>query len=599
MYVHRSGFRPGVEQFCLHARSRWRLAPQGNGSLDEHIYIVHYGPSEQQYRFPSNRVQVQPEIQVQLQQRRQLEQSGQLMRKEFMLHDRANWPTINFPPNAQMRAGGMMPGNPYQQQMAARQQQYLQQQAQGGIGPSPAKRARHVPPAQMPGVGLPGAPAAINDAAVEDEENTAQGDILDHLTPRDISAMRYQQHHEWMEEIFSSPYAAGQIKPIDMGFGLTGELGQITQGLFDEPKQNEKPQQIKAYQKLQPGQLDDFEKRVNQFVKEQEAEIQRMKEEHREQMADLKQTKTYVDADRRLRDAVWSKAELDGEAPEGTVEGVVKQVEESLGVKVGPMKTVECLDKGGLIEEEPAPPPTNGNGTDQNGDLFGDSDMNGMIDNSALEGDDTAAGLLDQYGGGSLVNTPGANLSTAISQTGTPGGNGQAAPIANQAQPPVDQQGNSQIKDLGDMPAMEGMDFEMDIGDVGDPTTEGESKAPEGDWVMVDKNNGAGETSTAGQTATAATATADAASGQLQTPQEQQQNPSQDQGPTDDDTQALLDTDFSNFDDALGDTAGDALVEFTNDGGDDMGLDLDNSAFGDAFHGTEPHGDGNEEAGAS
>jgi hypothetical protein len=49
----------------------------------------------------------------------------------------------------------------------------------------------------------------------------------------------------------------------------------------------------------------------------------------------------------------------------------------------------------------------------------------------------------------------------------------------------------------------------------------------------------------------------------------------------------MFDTaDFGSFDNL--DTAGDALAEYGND--DTMGLDLvDDSAFGDAFHGTEMH----------
>jgi hypothetical protein len=51
------------------------------------------------------------------------------------------------------------------------------------------------------------------------------------------------------------------------------------------------------------------------------------------------------------------------------------------------------------------------------------------------------------------------------------------------------------------------------------------------------------------------------------------------------DAGSMFDTaDFGSFDNL--DTAGDALAEYGND--DTMGLDLvDDSAFGDAFHGTE------------
>jgi len=58
------------------------------------------------------------------------------------------------------------------------------------------------------------------------------------------------------------------------------------------------------------------------------------------------------------------------------------------------------------------------------------------------------------------------------------------------------------------------------------------------------------------------------------------------------DTGSMFDTaDFGSFDNL--DSAGDALADYGQD--DNLGLDLvDDSAFGDAFHGTEMHNDNGE-----
>ncbi|KAG9722456.1 hypothetical protein KCU73_g13950, partial [Aureobasidium melanogenum] len=45
------------------------------------------------------------------------------------------------------------------------------------------------------------------------------------------------------------------------------------------------------------------------------------------------------------------------------------------------------------------------------------------------------------------------------------------------------------------------------------------------------------------------------------------------------------DANFGDFD------AGDGLIDFEGGAGGDIDFSMDNSAFGDAFHGTETHGD--------
>ncbi|KAF2083675.1 DUF1750-domain-containing protein, partial [Saccharata proteae CBS 121410] len=395
--VHRCGYRPGFDQITSHTRSRYHIVnknPNVQGPTpDPSLWIVHYSQAEPQARIPVQRVPILPEMQRMLGERRLLEAQGQLGRNEFMLPDRGKWPSItSFAPGTQVQPGhvqpgGMYPGHPMQQAAPYNRQPQYFPQAQGGmIGPSPAKRPRQIPPSQMPGSiggGIPPTvPGMPMDTSIEDEENTAIGDLLDHLTPRDISTIRYTQHHEWMEELFSSPYAAGQIAPIDLGLGLMGELAPLTEGLLDAPsfanakKPESNPQK---YEKLSPEKYQEFQNRVAKFMKDEEAELERMKAEHAKKLEELTRGKTYMQAERRLREAVWGESQAArrsshasisipigaAEETESKLSEVVEDVEKSLKVTIGPRKNVTCVDKGALIEEI-APPPQQENGTDGN-----------------------------------------------------------------------------------------------------------------------------------------------------------------------------------------------------------------------------------------
>jgi hypothetical protein len=238
---------------------------------------------------PSGQIPIPREIHVQLQMRAQLQAAGPLNRKEFMLHDQTNWPKVEFGQQfmrgPQPHYNPMQPGRPYVAQ------------------PPPAKRQR-LPNQPQARPALPGASA--QDTTLEDEENATQ-DAFDFLTPREISLSRYKQHHEWMEEIFSSPYAIGKIAPIDLGLGLMGELAPLTAGILDvsgaeKPDGTKDVKAIKNYYKLEPEQLKDFEKRVSDYATKEQAEIDQMKADHARKMSQLKRTRTYIKAERRLRD---------------------------------------------------------------------------------------------------------------------------------------------------------------------------------------------------------------------------------------------------------------------------------------------------------
>jgi hypothetical protein len=465
------------------------------------------------------------------------------MRKEFMLHDQANWPKVEFGQQAmrgqQPYYNPMQPGRPYPTQ------------------PPPAKRQRL--PTQPQARSLPN--VVSQDTSLEDEENATQ-DAFDFLTPREISLSRYKQHHEWMEELFSSPYAVGKIAPIDLGLGLMGELAPLTAGILDVsgpeiPDVAKDGYKIKTYYKLDSEQLKEFEKRVSEYTSKEQAEIDQMKADHARKMAQLKRTRTYIKAERRLRDLSRS---TDNDS-EGTnpVEEVVQDLEKSLGVTFDTKKSVVCVEKGGFIEvQQPSPPKAqvNGNGAQHN--------------DGGMEGDNSAASLLEQYGSGSLSGTPIGNISLpALSQPpsqshsaiGTPGApnNMQQSSAFGQHSGPLD--AGDDLLDLD--VEMSGMTNTEDLGD---------------DWVKVDDHVGATQQSSGNMPQSGTGGHLSTSHGGGMPPSTVEAEPG-----------SMFDTaDFGGFDNL--DSAGDALADYGHD--DNLGLDLvDDSAFGDAFHGTEMHHD--------
>jgi hypothetical protein len=337
---------------------------------------------------------------------------------------------------------------------------------------------------------------------------------MDLLTPREVSKMRYVQHHEWMEEIFASHYAISQITPVSLGLGRKGELESLTAGFFDAPAGAESQEnQAPDATKLEPAKAEEFADRVAKKVADMTAEIEKLKKQHARRMERFNRSSLFKDAELRLRDAaadpsatgteVWRLEgrivvpNEEGETPQldyleekakYKVNDVVRDVETAWKKHIVPEPKVSCVEKGGLLEkiepeqkEEP------------------ESFTNDMVIDQA------DSHLLNQFGG--------------------PGGNGAAL-----TQPGADISG----------------DVDMDMGNqLGAGGTAGET----GDWVMVNNENKDGH------------AASGAGEGNLES---------------------------ANFDDFTNiDSAGDALAAYTeqNDGLDLP--DLDNSAFGDAFHASD------------
>lgn len=328
VFVSEAGFIPGAEQLCLHRRVRYRLVSSPNGAHDPQLELVHYTISSLEHQIPSRSIQVNAQIQKTISERKYLESQGNLTQKQFMLHDRMNYPQINVP-------GNTIPSNPYQQAAAqiygrnpmGRPQAPPGAMRQGGMGPSPHKRSQLS--GKMPGGGLhPFGQPQPTPEYLKDEDNHAYGDSLDFLTPREISSARYKQHHEWMEEILSSPYSTTQIVPVGLGMSLDGELGAVTDGLYDE----------KGI--LNKEAIPDLEKRVQEFLRKGEEDIEETKRVHKEKTTEMSPQKLYADLERKLA----------GQPDNDMLDQITREIEAATNKKVTPKQPVVQISKGGILD---------------------------------------------------------------------------------------------------------------------------------------------------------------------------------------------------------------------------------------------------------
>ncbi|KAK4997600.1 hypothetical protein LTR66_003013 [Elasticomyces elasticus] len=605
--VHESGYRPG-EAMCMHARRRYRLAskdPNVSGpEPDRNLWMVHYLRASPQHCFPSQHVQIPPQVTRAIQERRWLENQGRLERKDFMLHDRSNWPQLSMPSSGQsagpyMAQQGYHSSNPMPPMGGHRYSasQFPQGYATG-IGPSPAKRQRQMPPQQVAVANTHGVPsvtaAALLDTSIEDEENTAMGDTLDNLAPRDISVLRFTQHHEWMEEIFSSPYAVNEIQPVDLGFGFMGELSSLTRGLFD-PSPNSpdrvgsKLSSTAMYQKVTREQLAEFRKRASAHSEREEAKLERMRKEHDVRMGQLRQrNRALLAAERRLRSSPWDdsdsgqefwRLDVNVDHAKGhsshndlrSVNNIVQEVEQLLGVRVRSEKNALCVEKGGLVEEHiplslPVFAPTletelNGLGQERVGQ--------GLDSSSATKGYNVDLQSHERpypevsnsstfHSTHAQVQPQRRNLDVhAYPSSSVPSTQpSQMTGIATRHHDTADIPQMDAFND-NDMSLMEDMDMDVEMSHVRtDHNDSDDGNNTNSPWAMVPPPTDG---------------------------QRQQSSNVEGTTHTGGDPGVFDAADFASFD-----PTGDGLVDF--DGGQgDLGLDLDNSAFGDAFHGTEAH----------
>ncbi|KAK5990934.1 SWI/SNF and RSC complexes subunit ssr4-like protein [Cladobotryum mycophilum] len=591
IYYLKAGYIPG-EQFALHARRRFRLVPvvghPNPPQPDPNLFIVHYGPAEPNDRVPVSMIPYDERVNAIMQQRHFLQRAGQIRRKEFMLSDRVNWPSL--PELTRQQIGPQITPRGVPQQMA-----YPTQPPPG----PPAKRARHAQN-QTQQAPVPGMPPV--DAAFDDDEDISRGDMFDHLTPREISMSRYQQNHEWMEEILSSAYRISQITPADLGLGLKGELASLTEGIFTSQGGDAFTQAPdKAYVgRLDAGQADEFRKRVDNYVASAKTEMESMREQHLETIAKFKESSVLKAKERELRQVadglgseIWrvesqiqSSDDGDGsqEASKQTVEEILQQVEAAIGQKIVSTPTVNRVQDGGY--QPPAPEPATAgpaaslsrqpsqSGSQTSGLMLGETDMD-------MGG--TAAGLLDQ------LHTGFSSTSTPVNNFPTP----QAHPSAAQSGAPTPSQAANTAS-----PAPPAAAISQPTGDVQMGGTEHEARTTpdqgtgSGDWVVVPKGDGAASASTA--TAAPGAADADTSKSSIATTTKP---PSAAATPavTDGGSISFDQNDFSSLGDL--DTAGDALAGYDAsdlDGGADglgdgldLQMDMEDTAFGDAFHGVD------------
>ncbi|KAI9810351.1 MAG: hypothetical protein M1827_006318 [Pycnora praestabilis] len=642
MYIHRSGFHPPNESIATHCRQRYRLQPLNNPNsstppCDPSLWIIHYSQADPQNRVPANRIPIQPQIKSTLASRQFLQSQGQLIRKEFMLHDRNNWPTINLPggqmPSSFPQQGSTYSGSSLAQMGRGSQQAYFQHPQPGSVpGPSPAKRPRHTPPHHTPGASTGSANAVSagpqKDLILEDEE----GDLLDHLTPREISTMRYTQHHEWMEEVLSSPYSANQIVPVELGLGLRGELEGLTKGIFESSTSDaansiDKPGSVG---RMDVGKAEEFTKRATEKIAELNANMEKMKRQHTRRMAKFKRGTVVKEGERRLRNAVtdplstgmelWrfegqfgaSIETTDGEARETVtkakekVDDIIQEVEAALGKHIEVTENLICVQNGGL-EEKAA-----NNSNAHRDSTAGQGSANGMIGDGDTDMGNSAGGLLDQFGT-PLIVTPAASQPAMEAMAQPPQSQGHslvATPVANNDDNPgqasVEPRGGSQQMHLGDqneddlsVPQMPDVDMEAGEAEVSNDQA-GTLREPEGgDWVIVNRevdvnsphNMHVGDVISL-NTGSPLQQTNDTPGTFLNTPGSGLPEYTSPVAIGNETSDGLEDNDFGDFSNL--DSAGDALASYgDNDGAvgfnDNGGLDLDNSAFGDAFHGTEGH----------
>ncbi|KLJ06182.1 hypothetical protein EMPG_10395 [Blastomyces silverae] len=635
LYLQRCGYHPPNEQIATHCRKRYRLTPTKNPNAnvlpcDPSLWIIHYSKTPVGDQIPANRILVTPQMQNILAQRRFLQSQGQLVRKDFMLHDRNSWPTINLPPQVGQQNFAQQ-GAPYANPLLSRQQSgpfYQPQQGQNLPGPQ-SKQSRS---SRAATAAAAMASAAAGDYSLEEEE-VSTGDMLDTITPRDISKMRYRHHHEWMDEIFGSPYSVKQIMPVDLGLGRKGELESLTSGFFDAPTGPSLTQKElsapRSTGKMEAGKAEDFTNSVNRRVSEITAEIEKMKQKHAKRLEKMKRITVLKEAELALRDAYidpedagdefWRveghldisareespQIEYSDNRPKAKVDDIISNLEKTLGKSIVPVTEVSCIEEGGL-QKRVAPPEIPSSAT------MGDVDM----------GD---AGIsLPEEAADSAQQQP--SVATSAGPVPAP----VTAPTAQQTEdekastlPPsaTTQALSTSGPSLPNEPSKPSASVDVEMGGVevakSPPTTTTAGAQETGESVIVNKEGNAAPldtsanvvaaveepsttTESTGTTATAApvlapppatttttTTTAAAVTG-ADTPVSgiQGLTPAAN---TDLGEASGLET--SNFDDATGfsnmDSAGDALAAYSEQNDElEMG-DLDNSAFGEAFHASE------------
>ncbi|KAI6250024.1 SWI/SNF and RSC complexes subunit ssr4 [Erysiphe necator] len=365
MYHHKVGYAPG-EPLATHSRRRYRLLPPQVPGIqtvqpDPSLWIVHYTTAEPSERIPPNIIPIDMRVQQIMNTRQYLQSQGQIVQKDFMLHDRAQWPTIAFPRNGPQGAALNEQKIPL-----TRIPQTIAYPTQSPIATHPSKRIRT----------QPNTPGGIAVFEIDEQEDTSRGDYFDHITPREISMMRYKQNHEWMEEVISSPYSMNRIIPTDLGLGVRGELASLTNGIFDAPLDPDRDISYHNYVgRLDPEKAEEFRKRVNAKIAQTNIEIEKLKEKHLKRLKRGQKGSIFRTAEKELCQAVNNPSDMGSEVwrLEGYIEeneservkaplsvppkvsDILAKVEASIECHAEPVKELLRIQEGGLEESHLIP----------------------------------------------------------------------------------------------------------------------------------------------------------------------------------------------------------------------------------------------------
>lgn len=225
-----------------------------------------------------------------------------------------------------------------------------------GGAPPAAKRLKPTPPGNHGPAAAAAQAAALGvdpGMTIDEEEDTSRGDMLDHLSPREIATTRYVQHHEWMEEVMGSPYAIDKIRPVSLGLGLRGELESVTKGLLDlptyspppKPRMGEAPSEEE--ERDQGKVLEELRPRIENKIKEMEDEIARMQVAHAKRLQKIKQSGITKDAELKLRVGlgIWSHQQQNGDADNPPTSAGPREAEEKKPAETVVVKDLRAVEE--------------------------------------------------------------------------------------------------------------------------------------------------------------------------------------------------------------------------------------------------------------
>lgn len=447
------------------------------------------------------------------------------------------------------------------------------------------------------------------EATLEEEEDVSRGDLLDFMTPRDISKARYDQHHEWMEEILESHYATKQIVPSDLGLGRKGELEALTSGFFEAPMipfpevTNSGAGKVG---KMNPHQAEDFRIKASKKIAEMQEELQAMKRKHARKMEKLQRTSTLSTAEKRLRTAAYEDQQ---NTSVQTIDDIVQDVEGAWGKKIEQIPNVKIVEKGGLDQRIGTSALANGGvrNTMSPKSLFSPSALSSFAQQNGAE---SSTQQQQQRSQSQATHSPGQSLVNSLQTPRSEGPDSSHSPepqdeeqVASPAKvtPEASQDAAQQVG------AHDNMDVDVDMEEEKEQDVNPDVELDDNAWVMVDEGGDENVESMPEDSLAAGQSPSKVALSSTDAPvMPTNESPVAEGGPVPSppqdnpnqllDASALPDTgtldtgDFDisdEFNDVNVDTAGDALADY-GASQDDLNLDtMDDSAFGDAFHPSE------------